>query len=481
MNSRSAKKSSSVEAVMFRTRRVVAQFLVVCLLLQTMAPAAFASPVNARRAVTTEAGASRLASAARGLAAGVGTFTANLFTLVNAALTPQENWSVVLNAVSTEFHDHVGIDHHQPSNKLLLSANHPAGTPNSFELVAADGGHAAFSNVAGLGGEVIVATARGEGTSPGGFQPGELFTSTGAVGAVARLSADGAAVQNPWVALPEEAGHISGLHVDRTGVFGGDLLAVTTSGGVWRVNSAATPTRLASLDTRLAGVAVVPDDAARYGPWAGRAIVGAKDEGRVYSIDAQGQSESRAVGINPQDIDLVPAHENFYAVDYASRQLWGAPDGAFAGIIGDILVAQESPGVIKRLRWDGVDFVVSELAEKPGVKQMAFSPAGAGQIPPVKQVYEKIAVVRHAPTLNSGRVEGSLWQLTAENVLLNGTDTITSDLLVPGTPTVTANAPASYGGTVEGTEGASPVRLHGDHRRQREPASRRDAHRPHRA
>jgi RHS repeat-associated protein len=377
---------------------------------------------------------------------------------VNAALTPQENWNVVLTPVVTEFHEHAGLDHHQPSRKLILSANTAAGESHSFELLAGDGGHSAFSNVAGLQGDVLVATARddGQGVSRGGFQPGTLFASTGAAGVVARISADGASVQNPWVVLPDEA-QITGLHLDRTGVFGGDLLVVTAAGGVWRVSASATPTRLAALDTRLAGVAVVPDDVLAYGPWAGKVLAGAKELGSVYAINAQGQSVPFAVGLNPQDIDIVPAHENFYAIDHTSRKLLGAAEGALTGIIGDILVTQESPGRVSRVRWDGTGFVVAALAEAPGLKQVAFSPAGAGAIPAVKQVYEKIAVVRHAPQLDSGRIDGTLWQLTGEDTSFDGTDTITSDLLVPGTPTVTAAASSSYGGTIDGTESAAPT------------------------
>jgi len=45
--------------------------------------------------------------------------------------------------------------------------------------------------------------------------------------------------------------------------------------------------------------------------------------------------------------------------------------------------------------------------------------------------------VRHAPNLNgNGRIEGSLQQLLGENVTLNGGFTMTGDLPVPGTPTL---------------------------------------------
>ena len=440
-------------------RNVAVQFLAACILFQSVVPAALASPGAARRfAAPRTSLASRAGGTLEGLAVGAVELAAGVVASVRAALSSQENWNVLLTPVNTEFHGHTGIDYHQPGGELILSANAPTGDPNSFELVGANGGHNGFSNVTGLQGDVLIATARddGQGMSRGGFKSGTVFASTGVPGVVARISPDGASVQNPWVTLPDAAEPITGLHLDRTGVFGGDLLVVNAAGGVWRVNSSATPTRLASLGTRLAGVAVVPDDPERYGPWAGRALVGAKEQGSVYALDAQGQGDSLQVGVNPQDIDIVPAHENLYAVDNASHKLLGAAEGAFAGVIGDILVTQESPGRISRVRWDGSGFVVAGLAEAAGLKQVAFSPSGVGPISAVKQVYESIAVVRHAPQLNSGRVEGTLWQLTGESTLFDGTDTITSDLLVPGTPTLTADASANYGGTIEGSESVEP-------------------------
>ncbi|HSK62957.1 MAG TPA: hypothetical protein VK893_03925, partial [Pyrinomonadaceae bacterium] len=284
----------------------------------------------------------------------------------------------------------------------------------------------------------------------------EVFTTTGVPGSIARLNASGATVQNPWVTLPNENG-LTGLYLDRTGVYGGDLIVVTDIGGVWRVNANAEATKLMSLNTRLAGVTTVPDDPDRYGPWAGKILAGAKDLSAVYAIDALGQATPLQLDVQPQDIDIVPAQENFFAVDPAADKIWGASDGAFAGVIGDIFVTQQSPGVIQRLRWNGIEFVASPVATATEFKQVAFAPSGINPIPAVKQLHEKLAIVRHSVTLlNSGRVEGSLWQLSPEDVLLDGTDTITTDLLVPGTPSVLHSHPASYAGTLVGTENSEP-------------------------
>lgn len=374
------------------------------------------------------------------------------------AIAATDNFGIVLTAVSTTFNDIIGIDYHQPANKVVVSVNQPSGQPRNFEMVAADGAHSGFSNVAGLTGELKIATARddGEGISRGGFAPGELFVGTGAPGVVARVAADGSTIRNPWITLPNETGLLGGLYVDRTGVFAGDLIVVTTQGGVWRINSSGQAALVANLGARLEGVTTVPNDPDRYGPWAGKILAGAEQQGKIYSIDPQGGSASLQLGINPQDIRLIPAHENFYGVDLAGRKLWGAPDAAFTGMIGDVLVAQESPGALSRVRWNGSEFEVAQLAQVTQWKQITFSPAGVAEIPAVKRFYDQIAVVRHAPVLNSGRIEGALWQLTGESLTLDGNDTITSDLLVPGRPAVGVIGEPSFNGVIEGTGATQP-------------------------
>lgn len=66
------------------------------------------------------------------------------------------------------------------------------------------------------------------------------------------------------------------------------------------------------------------------------------------------------------------------------------------------------------------------------------------------------ALVRHAPTVNS-RVEGSIRQMAAENVTLNGNASVAGDLLVPGMPTVRLNGLPVYGGTQDGAGSATPA------------------------
>ncbi|HEY6401072.1 MAG TPA: immunoglobulin domain-containing protein, partial [Blastocatellia bacterium] len=67
-----------------------------------------------------------------------------------------------------------------------------------------------------------------------------------------------------------------------------------------------------------------------------------------------------------------------------------------------------------------------------------------------------VALVNHAPVINSGFLEGSIRQLIGENVALNGAATIIGDLFTPGLPNVILNGSPNYGGTLDGNGAATP-------------------------
>jgi hypothetical protein len=75
-------------------------------------------------------------------------------------------------------------------------------------------------------------------------------------------------------------------------------------------------------------------------------------------------------------------------------------------------------------------------------------------------------VSKHKPTLNDGRIEGSLRVLLGESFTISGTNQITSDLYLPGTPAIQLSGAARYAGTVSDGGATSPsnytVSLNGD-------------------
>ena len=270
-------------------------------------------------------------------------------------------------AISTAFNSPIGIDYHEHTGTVVLSVNYPSGSPQAFERVENDGTHVPFSSVSGLSNEVKIATAR---TGAAGFSPGELFVGNGVDGQIVRISADGTSVQNPWVDLPgDENGLARGsLYVDRTGVWGNELVVVTTEGELWRIDAAGTPTLLADVDVHLEGLITVPDAPVRYGPLAGKAIAGAEGEGLMYAFDTAGNVETFNLGVAIEDIDIVEPHENFFGVNYGTSRLIGVPAQDFLPMAGDILLTQESVTSVGlfHLRFDGTGLIAEELTAAPG-------------------------------------------------------------------------------------------------------------------
>lgn len=300
-------------------------------------------------------------------------------------------FAITLTPITTGFNGIIGIDHYEPNNQVVVSVNYPSGAGHNFELIASDGSRTTYSTIAGLTDEVKIASAKddGGGFSIGGFASGTLFTGTGIAGQVTRIAPGGTQPFGaPWVILPAEPGLLRGsTYVDRTGIFGGDLIVVTTTGGVWQITSAGTSTKLAQINTHLEGVITVPNDPVKYGPWAGKILAGAEQQGLIYSIDSAGTIASFALGINPEDFDIVPANQNFYGVNYPS-QLLGAPPSEFVGMVGDIIVTQESPGILFDVKWDNINsqFVTQNIAQVSQWEHVTFSTAGIVEIPPIEPI-----------------------------------------------------------------------------------------------
>lgn len=110
-------------------------------------------------------------------------------------------------------------------------------------------------------------------------------------------------------------------------------------------------------------------------------MAGAEEQGRIYSIDASGNTAFYTLGIAPEDFELIPPGENFFGVGYADRVLYGAPASEFAGMEGDILIAQES-GFLWHVRWNGTAFDARAIAQVNLWEHVTFAPTGIKEIQP---------------------------------------------------------------------------------------------------
>ena len=297
---------------------------------------------------------------------------------------------ITLVAISTDFTSPIGIDFHESAGDVVTSVNYSGGSPYALETVAADGSHTQFSALSDVTDEVKIATVRSGGL--GGFSTGELFVGNGVDGQIVRVSADGSTVTNPWVDLPGEGNGLmrGSLYVDRTGVFGGNLIVATTDGEVWSIDSAGNAVMLADISgVHLEGLVTVPDAPARYGPIAGTVLVGAENEGVIYVISPAGSVSSIDVDVAVEDIDIIVPDENFFGVNYGSSSLLGATAAEFLPIAGDILLTNETVTKVGlfRLYFDGAALRADELTVTPDGAAIAqwehvtFAAAGIQEIP----------------------------------------------------------------------------------------------------
>lgn len=296
--------------------------------------------------------------------------------------------------ISTPFNNPIGIDHFEGTpDKVVVSVNYPSGNPRSFELVAADGTRTGFSTISGFTDEVKIATARDDGVNS--FAPGTMFTGNGIDGQIAKVNPDGTSI-NPWVDLPGSGNGLmrGSLYVDRTGVFGGDLIVATTAGEVWRISSAGTPTKLADVNVHLEGVMTVPSDS-QFGSLAGKIITGAEGQSRVYAVDTAGAVQFWAIPFAIEDIDLIPENENFFGVNFGTGRLLGVPAASFDSVEGQILLTQEfggGPTGLALLKWNSatssptVEFIGRQVGSfaQGQWEHVTFSSAGIVEIPPVE-------------------------------------------------------------------------------------------------
>ena|SRR6266571_2264178 len=245
------------------------------------------------------------------------------------------------------------IDYQELDDTVIVSLNAPSGFPHNFEKVTRAGVHTQFSPNAGFIEEVHIAIAPSPdcsrtGNSIGGFKVGDVFVGSG-FGQISKITPNGSTT-TLFSTFPGETGLLwGGLAFDRTGLFNGDLIACTTSGGLWRVNAAGVPSLIAHLPMAgVKSVVVIPNDS-RFGPIAGKILVGGTptiessgppDNGFV--VDAGGSFSSIDFGIRePEGLRIVPQGGDFFATDVPTHTVFMAPALQFSSIVGDLVIAAE--------------------------------------------------------------------------------------------------------------------------------------------
>ena len=334
-------------------------------------------------------------------------------------------FAITLTQISTPFPSPIGIDHHEEgaTDRVAISVNYPTGNPHSLKLVDAGGIQTQFSALSGVGDEIKIATVRTGNT--GGFTVGDLFVGNGVDGEIVRITNNGVTVFNPWVSLPGAGNGLmrGSLYVDRTGVYGDDLIVVTTAGEVWRINSAGAPIFIADVNVHLEGVVTVPNNALQYGPLAGKIIAGNENNGRLYIFDSSGFLSFIIPGVNIEDIDHITGTENFYGVNFGTGRLLGAPAADFILYAGEILLTQETHAAgtsgLYHLFWNGVSLQALQIPATVTTgtigqwEHVTFSSAGIAEIPPSEEVIGgEIIPINSVALLGAGAQSTSVWMIS---------------------------------------------------------------------
>ncbi|HLX69591.1 MAG TPA: LamG-like jellyroll fold domain-containing protein [Verrucomicrobiae bacterium] len=317
--------------------------------------------------------------------------------LTNALVNPIP---VITNGSSDQI---IGVDYYAPSNAVIVNSADLSGEygdpiPYVFKLVSTNGAETTFAtNLSTViaDDEVLMCTVR---DTLGDFNIGDIFVGdvNGNVTGPSKIwrITNGFTMTdlNYWINLTNNGGGVVTAYVDRTGVWGGNLIAVTMGGEVWRINSQGQSNLVAQLQGSYSyddgALTTIPNDSAKYGPWAGRILVGwsTTDGGSysIYAIDTNGVVVNYPVELQLQAIRIIPPNENLFlaiSADGSYGWLWTVSASDFRGMVGDIAMVEGTEGneILSRLHWNGNAFEKSLLLANgylAWTEQMNFMPAG---------------------------------------------------------------------------------------------------------
>jgi hypothetical protein len=254
----------------------------------------------------------------------------------------------VFSLVATDIANPIGLDYHTLTDSLLVSVD-PYYCGSNFVRIDAQGSVSHWADVYSLSNPTPIATVK---ATANGFHEGATYFC-GFGPSIGWLSTDANASIKDWAPLQRYESTLGGLYVDQTGTWGGDLIATTGGdsldefeygGGVWRITSGHVATQVVDLVTCLGGVITLTNDPAQWGPWAGKIITGQNYEQspefpEIYAIDTAGQVLTNAtLGIQPEQINLIPPNQSFYFCDTDYNAVWEIPSTVFTNHVGQLLM-----------------------------------------------------------------------------------------------------------------------------------------------
>ena len=266
------------------------------------------------------------------------------------------------DVVAKQLSEPFAIEYQSGPDLVLVSGR------TGLESIAPDGTRKRFGRSSNLAPGAPVAVSKDDVEH---FERDEVFTA-GGLGQIVRLSTEGAVVGQSWASLPGELGVVTALHIDRTGVFDGAVLAGTATGDIWSVSAAGKPAFLAATGLPITALVVVPD-VERYGTWAGVLIAATgPEECRLVSVTPAGDTIEIAPGMCIADLDLVQPGADLYVAAVATKPASG--DGILLRTNADALGSHACEIVGADRAGSLVFFGPTTLARAPRLSLPGFSP-----------------------------------------------------------------------------------------------------------
>jgi hypothetical protein len=223
----------------------------------------------------------------------------------------------------------------------------------------------------------------------GTWAANDIYATQG--GQVWKISPDGSSV-TPFATVPTCGTTHSGITFDHVGTFGFDMIVSCNNGNVYRLDSAGTPTFVASTGTFLEGPDIPP---ATFGPLGGQLWAADEHSGTVWAISNAGAVTPAVSYVSPESVHVIPpnpcsfgnSNGALFSAMFADNQIWAWPPIDLAGLGGNVLVTSELGGGIALVTFNGSAYVTSPFStetdqhEGSAIVDCTVPPPPTGQCP----------------------------------------------------------------------------------------------------
>lgn len=202
----------------------------------------------------------------------------------------------------------------------------------------------------------------------GGFPSRDVYVASG--NGVMHITNDGTSSD---LFVSGLNGSVRGITFDSIGTFANNMLITTTSGDVYRVNSAGGVSLLASVGEDTEGLDVAPLGNG-FSTFDGYLIVASEGSGTLRAISPAGVVTPFAFVASAEELSFVPLNlgasgspvEGFYGANYTPNVI-KADASEFNGMQGDIIVTGETTHLVNLVHWNSntLQFETTTIGQFP--------------------------------------------------------------------------------------------------------------------